>query len=267
MTARLYRTTRPLHAAVPPGPGRPAPGGGGHADDGRADRALYVTGLVLLDERQTQTRVARHLPGRCHDARNRLLRAMPLSTRAVMGLLHPLGRPAGAARLPVRGRRDRGEAVEPALRWAGWAYAWAKTRQVYGRHLVVVRWCSDDGRWRLPVAFRLWRPKAACAPRALPHQAGAGGGDAARVGGGATAGGFRRLRHAVHRRLADHAGRPARLALGRHPRPAHHGGLARQAAGAARGRPAAAAQVARTWGGARRRRGSPPRPSGTCGWS
>ncbi len=49
--------------------------------------ALYVTGLVLLDARQTQTRVASFLPGRCHDALNRLLRVMPLSTRAVMRLL------------------------------------------------------------------------------------------------------------------------------------------------------------------------------------
>jgi hypothetical protein len=49
--------------------------------------ALYVTGLILLDGRQTQTRVTRFLPGRCHDALNRLLRVMPLSTRVLMGLL------------------------------------------------------------------------------------------------------------------------------------------------------------------------------------
>jgi hypothetical protein len=34
--------------------------------------ALYVTGLILLDGPQTQTRVSRFLPGRCHDALNRL---------------------------------------------------------------------------------------------------------------------------------------------------------------------------------------------------
>jgi hypothetical protein len=49
--------------------------------------ALYVAGLILLDGRQTQTRVALFLPGRCHDALNRLLRVMPLSTRALMGAL------------------------------------------------------------------------------------------------------------------------------------------------------------------------------------
>jgi hypothetical protein len=38
--------------------------------------ALYVTGLFILDGRQTQTRVTRFLPGRCHDALYRLLRVI-----------------------------------------------------------------------------------------------------------------------------------------------------------------------------------------------
>ena len=162
MTARLYRTTRALHVAVlralaalrVAAVGTPATA---------ALIALYVTGLVLLDERQTQTRVARHLPGRCHDALNRLLRTMPLSTRAVMAAL-------------IRWVQRRGEGgylclddviVEKAfavrLRWAGWAYSHAKKRQVYGLHIVVLAWCGHGGRWRIPVAFRLWRPKRSCA--------------------------------------------------------------------------------------------------------
>src|SRR5205085_11846197 len=36
--------------------------------------ALSVTGLILLSARPTQTRLARHLPGRAHDALNRSLR-------------------------------------------------------------------------------------------------------------------------------------------------------------------------------------------------
>jgi hypothetical protein len=164
MTARLYGTTRQLYAAVARALaalglatlGTPTAG---------ALVALYVTGLVLLDERQTQTRVARRLPGRCHDALNRLLRTMPFSTRAVMGALQRaagrLGRPGYLCvdDVIVEKRWSR------ALRWAGWAYAWSQKRQVYGLHLVVALWCSSDGRWRVPVAFRLWRPKAACAPR------------------------------------------------------------------------------------------------------
>ena len=34
---------------------------------------------------------------------------------------------------------------------------------MYGLHIVVVLWCSPDRRWRIPVAFRLWRPKRSCA--------------------------------------------------------------------------------------------------------
>jgi hypothetical protein len=48
---------------------------------------LYVSGLVVLDGRQTQTRVTRFLFGRCHDTLNRLLRVRRLSTRALMRLL------------------------------------------------------------------------------------------------------------------------------------------------------------------------------------
>jgi hypothetical protein len=118
---------------------------------------LYVTGLILLDARPTQTRVSRFLPARCHDARNRLLRLMPLSTRALMAL--PLawakGQPQGHWCLDD-------VVVEKAfarrLPWAGWTYSFATKRQVYGLHLVVLLWCSHDGRWRIPVAFRLWRP-------------------------------------------------------------------------------------------------------------
>jgi len=49
--------------------------------------ALYVTGLILLDRRQTPWRMQLWLPARCHDALNRLLRVMPLSTRAIMRCL------------------------------------------------------------------------------------------------------------------------------------------------------------------------------------
>src|SRR5262245_39643450 len=119
MTARLYRTTRALHAAV-----RRALGDLGLGAVGTptlaALIALYVTGLALLGERQTQTRVARHLPARCHDALNRLLRTMPLSTRAVMGVLHRwvarLGRPGYLCVDDVIVEKPWSR----ALRWAGW---------------------------------------------------------------------------------------------------------------------------------------------------
>jgi SRSO17 transposase len=34
--------------------------------------------------------------------------------------------------------------------------------QVWGFQIVVLLWCSCDGAWRIPVGFRLWRPKRSC---------------------------------------------------------------------------------------------------------
>lgn len=126
---------------------------------------LYVTGLILLDVRQTQTRVAHFLPARCHDALNRLLRLMPLSTRATMGLLV-----TWVKRLGLNGYLCLDDViVEKAfaarLPWAGWTYSFAKKRKVYGLHIVVWLWCSADGYWRVPVAFRIHRPKRSSVPK------------------------------------------------------------------------------------------------------
>lgn len=82
--------------------------------------ALYLTGLVLLDARPTQTRVTRVLPGRCHDALNRLLRVTPWSTRALLGLLiawiRRSGRPGSVCLDDVVVEK----AFAKRLRWAGW---------------------------------------------------------------------------------------------------------------------------------------------------
>lgn len=164
MASRLYSNTRPLYAQVVhcltllgiATLGSPTLA---------ALIALYVTGLILLDVHQTQTRVTRYLPGRCHDALNRLLRVMPLSTRALMRLLV-----AFAQRLGMDGYLCLDDVVvEKAfarkLPWAGWVYSFAQRRTVYGVHIVVLLWCSLDGRWRIPVGFRLRRPKGRCAPQ------------------------------------------------------------------------------------------------------
>lgn len=166
MTSRLYRTTRPLVAQVSLilrrfGVEEVA------TPTTVALIALYVAGLILLDGRQTQTRVALFLPGRAHDALNRLLRVMPLCTRALMRLL-----------IAWVGRRRRQEGylclddvvVEKTfarkLPWAAWTYSFAKKRKVCGLHVVELLWCDSDGSSRIPVAFRLWRPKRSCAARA-----------------------------------------------------------------------------------------------------
>jgi hypothetical protein len=56
------------------------------------------------------------------------------------------------------------KAFAKKLPWAGWTYSFANKRKVYGMHVVVLVWCSLSGRWRIPVAFRLWRPKRSCSP-------------------------------------------------------------------------------------------------------
>jgi DDE superfamily endonuclease len=161
MASRLYRTTRQLYLAVEAALlrlhlnrlGTPTLA---------ALIALAVTGLILLDARPTQTRVARVLPGRCHDALNRLLREMPWSTRALCALLC-----AFAKRLCCDGYLILDDViVEKAfakrLPWASKIYSFAKKRKLWGIHIVVLLWCSLDGRWRIPVGFRLWRPKRSC---------------------------------------------------------------------------------------------------------
>lgn len=39
------------------------------------------------------------------------------------------------------------------------------TRQLWGTHNLALVWRSRDGRWRLPVGFRLWRPRRSCRPK------------------------------------------------------------------------------------------------------
>jgi len=103
---------------------------------------LYMTGLILLDVRQTQTRVTHFLPARCHDALNRLLRLMPLSTRATMGL-----QINWVKRLGLKGYLCLDDViVEKAfaykLPWAGWTYFLCQEAEgvwVAHRRLVVVQ--------------------------------------------------------------------------------------------------------------------------------
>jgi hypothetical protein len=46
-----------------------------------------------------------------------------------------------------------------------WTYSFAKKRKVYGVHVVVLLWSTNDRGWRIPVAFRIWRPKRSCSAR------------------------------------------------------------------------------------------------------
>src|SRR4051795_221787 len=169
MALRLYRTTQRLYGQVvgalqvlhvgSAGAGEPTLFG---------LLALYVTGLLLLDARPTQPRIAERLPARRHDALNRLLRTMPWSTRALLrgllGFAQTLSRRLGRPGYLVVDDVVIEKPFAQRLPWAAWTYSFAKKRKVYGCHVVLLSWSSDPaGTWRIPVAFRLWRPKRSCA--------------------------------------------------------------------------------------------------------
>ena len=169
MASRLYSTTRPLYGQVVLLLAQLGVGALGSPTTA-ALVALYVSGLILLDARPTQTRVARVLPGRCHDALNRLLRTTPLSTRALMAGLLRFARHL-SRRLGTLGYLCVDDVViekpfAKLLPWAAWTDSFAKKRKVDGCHVVLLSWTSDPaGTWRIPVAFRLRRPKRRCAPQ------------------------------------------------------------------------------------------------------
>jgi hypothetical protein len=85
--------------------------------------ALYVSGLVLLGARPSQTRISQMLPAREHDTVNRLLRILPLSTRALLagllGLVRGLSQALGT---PVAAPARRG-AVRRSPSWWRRCYA------------------------------------------------------------------------------------------------------------------------------------------------
>lgn len=125
--------------------------------------SLYVTGLILLDRRQTPWRMQEWLPARRHDALNRLLRLMPLSTRALMRRLALWTKGCGLVGYLCLDDVVVEKAFSRLCAWTGWTYSFALKRKVYGFHAVVLSWCA--GPFRIPLAFRLWRPRTACSPK------------------------------------------------------------------------------------------------------
>ena len=156
MVSRLYPSTRSLWEQIK-GIMREL-----EIDRGRPRRmvdlmALYVAGLILLEKGQTAVRIATILPARAHDALNRLLRVLPWSPqRLILGLIRW-----------VQCRGERGYLIlddvvvekpfAKLLAWAGWTYSHSQKRPVFGFHIVVCFWCTSQ--LRIPIGFRLWRPK------------------------------------------------------------------------------------------------------------
>ena len=118
---------------------------------------LYVCGLIVLDKHQNNSRIARFLPARCHDALNRLLRVMPLSVEGLMVLLLKLAKSLGEGYLILDDVVI--EKFGKVCSFVGYCYSTSRKGVVLGIHIVVVVWCSMDGRYRIPVGFVLWMPK------------------------------------------------------------------------------------------------------------
>ncbi len=121
---------------------------------------LYITGLILLDKRQNCTRITKYLPGRHHDALNRLLRIIPLSTRVIMDLLITLAKSYGLIGYLSLDDVAVEKRFSKKCPWTGWIYSGSKGGKVYGLHIVVLLWCI--GIIKIPVSFRLWQPKNKC---------------------------------------------------------------------------------------------------------
>jgi hypothetical protein len=121
---------------------------------------LYISGLILLDKRQNCTRITKYLPGRYHDALNRLLRVIPLSTRVIMDLLITLAKSYGLTGYLSLDDVAVEKRFSKKCPWTGWIYSGSKGGKVYGLHIVVLLWCV--GIIKIPVSFRLWQPKDKC---------------------------------------------------------------------------------------------------------
>ncbi len=124
--------------------------------------AVYIAGLLLLDRRQNGTRMASWLPLRYHDAINRLLRTHQIFSRSLMKMVIAWAKRVGKGHLSL----DDVVVEKPFSKlcnWMGWTYSTTHQRKVFDFHVVVLMFCC--GCWRIPVAYRLWRPKAKCRPK------------------------------------------------------------------------------------------------------
>lgn len=123
--------------------------------------ALYICGLLLLERRQNATRMAAWLPGRAHDAFNRLLTQHALSTRRLFAVVIGWAKRLGSGYL-VADEVILEKPYGQKCAWIGYVYSTSQKRSVKAMCAVVLLFCV--GAWRIPIAFRLWRPKQRCAP-------------------------------------------------------------------------------------------------------
>lgn len=161
MTSRLYITTRKLFGQVFARLKRLGVGSCMSALS-LSLLALYICGLLLHEKNQNATRMALWLPARAHDAINRLLTQHRLSTRQLFGCLIEWAKRLGRGYLVI----DEVVVEKPFAQkcaWVGYIYSTSRKRTVKGMCAIVLLFCV--GPWRIPIAFRLWRPKQHTHPK------------------------------------------------------------------------------------------------------
>ena len=136
---------------------------------------LYIAGLILLDDNQTNTRITKYLPARCHDALNRLLRVLPFSSRALLGVGMAWIRQQG-----VLGYLSLDDVIVPkpfsrTLLWAKKLWCPSEKRYVHAMCIVVITWCWGVQGANSPAGMVSQRQNV---PRALSHKAPIGPDDA-----------------------------------------------------------------------------------------
>ncbi len=129
---------------------------------------LYVCGLIALDTHQTNCRIACFLPARCHDALNRRLRKRAFSSEGLMALLVGVAKTLGEGHLILDDVVV--EKFGTACPLVGSCWSTSQRKGVLGLPIVVVVWCSLEGRSRMPVGWALWKPKEQCAAAQDPYR-------------------------------------------------------------------------------------------------
>lgn len=121
---------------------------------------VYILGLLILERKQNMTNIARLLRSCFHDSLYRMLRNMNLPLKVLMsffvGWIQAVRRNPGHLILDDSVIAKRFAKV---IAYAGWAWSSSEAKVLFGIHLVLLFW--TDGKWRIPVGFRLWRPKSA----------------------------------------------------------------------------------------------------------
>lgn len=118
----------------------------------------YILGLILLERDKTMTAISIRTQTCVHDSLQKLLKKSDIDLQILSEFfikhINILKKNSGWLMLDDTViSKKYAEKIE----CAGYAYSGKERRVIFGIHLVTLFW--SDGFWRIPVGFRLWRPK------------------------------------------------------------------------------------------------------------